>query len=437
MLVDKYAQLMTWLQSSNKTFISEKLWIVDDSSTGKSIYTVQSLKTNEHLVTIPREFMLNFITILLHIEKISNKTFDIPNEYRIANIASPSPEDSDYNLIYQQFKGDELMDLSSYQLISMFLVIESHKKNSFWKPFIEVLALLSDFAYAPLIWLVENTNEIFFRKLPPPTQAHALAQLERFNLDYSVIINLLSTKYINIEVERLISKREFLRMWMCCNSRCLYMELPSFLNKSKEDNFTMVPYVDFLNHSSEDGCTVKINSFGFQVTSGLNYPENSQLYFKYGAHSNEFLLCEYGFMFERGMNSWNYIDINEQVIALMEPHHVEFLKDQGYYNDYTVSLSDVSFRVQVALAVIQETPEGLSSKRITNFINGLTQGTSFEAKSKQMLKEILSGIVEECQQVFNTNLQQFSNDEKYSRIITRLYEDRFDIAKTHLDLLEG
>ncbi|KAM9886540.1 hypothetical protein OXX79_014123, partial [Metschnikowia pulcherrima] len=80
------------------------------------------------------------------------------------------------------------------------------------------------------------------------------------------------------------------------------MEVPQA--KDAVDNFTMAPYVDFLNHSSEDQCGIKIDALGFQVFTSTSYKPGDELYFSYGPHSNEFLLCEYGFTL--GQNKWNY-----------------------------------------------------------------------------------------------------------------------------------
>ncbi|KAI3405810.2 hypothetical protein KGF56_001417 [Candida oxycetoniae] len=63
----------------------------------------------------------------------------------------------------------------------------------------------------------------------------------------------------------------------------------------KSDNFTMAPYIDFINHSCDDHCTLKIDGKGFQITTTTELTTEDQLYLSYGSHSNGFLLTEYGF----------------------------------------------------------------------------------------------------------------------------------------------
>ena len=98
------------------------------------------------------------------------------------------------------------------------------------------------------------------------------------------------------------------------------MDLPT--SKNSADNFTMAPYVDFMNHSCDDHCTLKIDGKGFQVRTTSQYNTGDQVYLSYGPHSNDFLLCEYGFVIPD--NKWNDLDISQYIIPLLKPPHVEF-----------------------------------------------------------------------------------------------------------------
>ena len=67
------------------------------------------------------------------------------------------------------------------------------------------------------------------------------------------------------------------------------LPLHGFTNKQNSaDNFTMAPYVDFMNHSCDDHCTLKIDGKGFQVRTTSQYNTGDQVYLSYGPHSNDF-----------------------------------------------------------------------------------------------------------------------------------------------------
>ncbi|KAG7697755.1 hypothetical protein KL933_002805 [Ogataea haglerorum] len=239
----------------------------------------------------------------------------------------------------------------------------------------------------PMIWALQN--DPLFDLLPISIKEHSKTQQEKFLTDYRAVQEFLCDA--GLDCANLVSQDDFLWAWTCCNSRCLYMELPQVLEKQLEDNFTLVPFVDFINHAPEDHCSVSMSpTKGFQVTSGSRpYNGGDQLFFNYGAHSDEFLLCEYGFMLPARCNPWNNIDITPYILALLKAEQSEFLKETGYYGEYTLTSDEVSFRTEIALATLQEK----DLRKIHAMVNGLSDGAAYKKNSDLLVRKILSKIL--------------------------------------------
>lgn len=290
---------------------------------------------------------------------------------------------------------------------------------------------MSDFDLVPLVWHVLQVPEHLklIDLLPPSTREHTNKIIKRFEGDYQVVNELVKGRKEDSVVELPLSL--FLWSWMCINSRCLYMDMPQM--KSNADNFTMAPYVDFLNHSSDDQCSLKIDNIGFQVYAGQLYKPGEQLFLSYGPHSNEFLLSEYGFMLNE--NKWNDLNITLAIESLFNPKQRQYLEDLNYLGDYTVNIeSGPSFRTEVALATLQENSPA-ASRKLQALVNGVTDGSVYEANSKILLSEILQQIVNEN----SSKIVKIDTIDKQDRttilrkkVLIKLYEDIKQISNKYI-----
>ncbi|KAH3665888.1 hypothetical protein OGAPHI_004077 [Ogataea philodendri] len=361
--------LKRWLDGSTggpSAKISPKIDAVSDPQTGRSIFATSKLATNELIITIPYSYMLNYVTILKHLE--CHTTWNSPAVSKSYVYVPEEPKSA----LYSKFDLTKTLKLSSFQLVSLYLVLESHRPESFWKPFIDVLPNLNDFDSVPLLWIVES--DPVFDLLPLAIKNHAKAQHDKFLQDYEVVQTFLA-EYIT-DAQIMVPLKEFLWAWLCCNSRCLYMELPEILDKQLEDNFTLVPFVDFINHSLDDQTQVSLSPVsGFQVTIGEHaYSPEDQIFFSYGAHNDDFLLCEYGFMLEEGKNIWNTADLTPYVESLLKPDQKKLLEEYNYNGDYTATKDEISFRTEVALVTLIEK----RTSKVIDLINGLNNGSAYK-----------------------------------------------------------
>lgn len=403
---------------SNCAYISPKLLVKHSEKSGRGLYAAQSIESSECLVRIPPLLLINVTTVAAHITR-HNSDIHL-SEPHYMNIYVPPPISDVVGKLYSQMSLSTLLELLSFQLLAMFLVLERSRGSlSFWKPFIDMQPEIGELGLAPIVWKVLGVAhcDALWRMLPRPARKHAEAVVARFEKDYMVVQQKVPL------VAAYISRNDFLWAWMCVNSRCLYMEIPQA--KDASDNFTLAPYVDFLNHLNNDECGIKIDSLGFQVITSSKYRPGQELYFSYGPHSNEFLLCEYGFTLPK--NKWNYIDISDFIIPLFRPLHVEYLKSCGYYGEYTVNKSGMSFRTEIALATLQESAPS-ESRRLKVFIDGITDGLVYADKLKKLLVQILLKLISDCERRLST---QEDHDEETSRRISAvqsLFKDIQEIA---------
>ncbi|CAK8671033.1 unnamed protein product [Clavelina lepadiformis] len=124
-----------------------------------------------------------------------------------------------------------------------------------------------------------------------------------------------------------ISVEEYKWAWCCVNTRCVYSDHdpPKLkgLQPSEADNYFLVPFLDLLNHSVGARVEAKYNKLSkkFEIKTLNSVKKYSQVFIHYGAHSNGFLLTEYGFIDE---SQTNYDDnVPCQWRDLLENHNFE------------------------------------------------------------------------------------------------------------------
>lgn len=422
----RLSELSKWINStsyggklSRETYISSDLVVKDVKGSGRGVYASENVNPNSLIINIPHRFLLNFVTVLNHIAKY--------NGMILANHAIvPLDMNHDaYTKVYQRLSKDELIKLSSFQLLSMYISIERKRNHSYWRPFINMLPSIDDFSLMPI-----NFDEDTLSLLPESTKAMHHKVLQRFDHDYQVIVDLLRRK--SVDVSSVVTRDEFLLSWLSINSRCLFMKLPT--SSSPLDNFTMAPYVDFINHSPDDHCNLKIDGKGFQVFTTSAYSRDEQLYFSYGPHSNEFLLTEYGFIIVD--NKWDDINVSKEILFLLKPNHVEFLKQYDYFDNYTVNREGMSFRTEVALAAFQESnPQ--ESRRLIALINGTFEGSSYMTVSSRIISEILEKIIHEAERYQYLQYADDPNPIRRSRMKTigQIYRNRKQLSRNVIDNL--
>ena len=137
------------------------------------------------------------------------------------------------------------------------------------------------------------------------------------------------------------------------------------------------------------------------------HEKGEQIFLNYGAHSNPFLLVEYGFMLEDNPN--DRLSLDSMVLMRLNESEKNMLESMNYLGNYSIGKDgSPDYRLEVVLHLLispflgSKTDYGLlkSRKRLEDFINGNdeTEGRVLEVREylsslmKDKMKEIQKGI---------------------------------------------
>lgn len=421
---EKIATLVEWLTKSDEFHLAENLSINESETSGRGlVLTNGELRKNDLLISIPDSHQINYHTVLYQISKFNNKIklpdatiCELDSEEYDEQLRAKDPRYEAYGCLDQDF----LLTLTSFQLLALYILTEwillprwcSGETESFWRPFFDVWPTKEELKSIPALWNCSPTSRYtkLLGTLPLASKSHVSRISALIKNDWEVISPVLNRWDMmfgesspNIPtIDELYL--EFLHIYFVINSRCLYAEIPM----KKDDvanNFTLVPFVDFLNHTEEvdTHCYPKlaqhrknirsVGQFSIRCGSHQYTRVGEEIMLNYGAHSNDFLLNEYGFVLKE--NKWNFIDITEEVTSLMKENSevALFLKENGYWGDYTINMSEVSFRTLVALSLIVT----LDYRRIKNFLLGYISENYFLPKIKNVLHKLLTSLLKKYQ----------------------------------------
>lgn len=119
----------------------------------------------------------------------------------------------------------------------------------------------------------------------------------------------------------------------------------------------------FLLLTHDPQCKVELQpSAGYTVTT--NEPvtsANTQLFVSYGTHSNDFLLCEYGFVLPE--NRWDDVLLDAYILPELTDAHRVHLESEGFLGNYVFDKSvGFCYRTQAAIRMLL-IPMGTASER--------------------------------------------------------------------------
>lgn len=189
----------------------------------------------------------------------------------------------------------------------------------------------------PLCWPQELAEFL-------PLKAKYLLKLQRvkFEKDWTLV----GTAYPEI------LREDFLYAWLIMNTHVFYHTTPNTKRKlSKEDHMVLQPVADLFNHSST-GCAAAFNAEGFTITTSVVYKEGEEIFLRYGAHSNDFLLVEYGFTIPSPENQFDETSLDAYLLPKFTAAQKERLQDEGFWAGYMIDSKTTCYRTQTALRLL-------------------------------------------------------------------------------------
>ncbi|KIW02335.1 hypothetical protein, variant [Verruconis gallopava] len=172
--------------------------------------------------------------------------------------------------------------------------------------------------------------------------------------------------------------------WLVVNTRCFYW---AFFKKARDEArkgrklprdecLALVPWGDYFNHE-DHGCRVVEDVQGAAIICDRSYSKGEEVVVSYGAHSNDYLLVEYGFILASNRHDCTTID--HLILPLLSEGQRNLLEDHHYLGEYYLSPAGLCYRTQVAIRAMVT-----SSKRMQSFLAGEYDG---EMESKKMDKK--------------------------------------------------
>lgn len=76
------------------------------------------------------------------------------------------------------------------------------------------------------------------------------------------------------------------------------------------------------------------------------------MFIRYGSHSNDFLLVEYGFTLPRGLNTFDEVCLDPYLCPRLSPAQRDALDARGFWAGYMLDAETACYRTQVALRVL-------------------------------------------------------------------------------------
>ncbi|KAI8084123.1 uncharacterized protein B0P05DRAFT_610138 [Gilbertella persicaria] len=308
--------------------------------------------------------------------------------------------------------------LSSHELLALHLVLLRQEKESWWKPYIDLLPI--HFNTMPVKYA-----QVLVDHLPDALKQDTLQQKQNIQQDYVSCVQFLRTLPEPL-ASQTIDPDDFEWAWLCVNTRCIHM---STINHTvnKGGNIALAPMLDFLNHTTEAKIESGFNTRTqcFEIKTLTPYAKGEQVFINYGPHDNFAILKEYGFVLSQ--NIYNYVSLDNEVWQLYSEvesnrgleikKHI--LEGAGYSGDYSIKSDEISFRLLTALrllAIPGTTQSGFDRKVMDwhDVVMGQTDMISPENERKALL--MLQSICEKAGEKANyentiLNVRHFT--EKY------------------------
>lgn len=258
--------------------------------------------------------------------------------------------------------------------------------------------------------------------LPPVARSLFDKQRVKFDKDWAVV----SAAFPFPDrsgIQPSCTREAYLYAWLLVNTRTFYFVTPQTERLPVADHMALQPVADLFNHTDASGCHVAFDHGSVSSAGGTNanaddagadvdghtysfrarrtYERGDEVHISYGAHNNDFLLVEYGFVL--ACNSWDEARLDDALLPALSRRQQEDLEDVGFLGNYVIDGTTVCHRTQVALRLLLTDPQQrrrgkkgslLSAEEWRRFVNGLDDGERSQPAADAVLVSLLEDYVE-------------------------------------------
>ncbi|CAK7229650.1 hypothetical protein SEUCBS140593_007319 [Sporothrix eucalyptigena] len=206
-----------------------------------------------------------------------------------------------------------------------------------------------------------------------------------------------------------LTKSNYIRAWLLVNSRTFYYTTPrsEAALPSHDDRIAMQPVADLFNHAADRGCKAAYSAQGFSFVADRVYREGDEVPISYGAHANDALLVEYGFILDE--NRWDEVSLDAALLPKLSssPNDIwrEDLEAAGFWGNYMIDAATPGgcYRTQVALRrLLAGTTGAVKRAAWQQFVDGGGDGDGDDDESEAIQDQVLECLDEMAETAHKT-----------------------------------
>ncbi|KAL4787959.1 hypothetical protein BJX76DRAFT_250002 [Aspergillus varians] len=182
----------------------------------------------------------------------------------------------------------------------------------------------------------------------------------------------------------------FVYNWAIINSRSFYYVSPEEEEPEDwNDAIAMVPFADYFNHADDAACDVTFDGEKYTFKAMRRYEKGEEIYMSYGAHSNDFLLVEYGFCLDHNPSDGIYLD--DIILGDLTTSEKKELEEQGCLGNFQVKASGPDTNTIAAAAI-----KHMDRQDWRNFISDMSRKGFGGRKTADIISGWIKMYLREC-----------------------------------------
>lgn len=255
-------------------------------------------------------------------------------------------------------------DMTVHGLLAADLALDTSAKYSEWDAVVPTKE--SMMAALPLTWDVE------LQACLPKTAKELLCEQQiKLRRDWEIVHAAFPE----------ILEDDYTYAWLLINTRSFYYTTPRTAKLPRADRMVLQPVADLFNHADK-GCSVSFDAESFTIVCDRTYRAGEEVFISYGAHSNDFLLAEYGFIL--GDNRWDEVCIDDVILPHLSDAQKENLEDRSFLGNYKIDAETACYRTIIALTILC-----VPLKEWLMVVDGLEGGEEYRCEVDQLLISLL------------------------------------------------